>query len=97
MLMTRDKLVEPDRQRRDPTLARVRTSGVSYNDLSRICLEAVRQWPGCESVAGIQIIRGDRQKFSVRVTLYGKAEKRVADRAIKCVEREMCRHFHLME
>ena len=78
-------------------MPRVRTSGVSYNDLRRICLEAVRQWPGCETLAGIQIIRGANQKFSVRVTLYGKAEKRVADRAIRCVEREMSRHFHLVE
>jgi len=76
---------------------RGRTSGITYNDLRRMCLEAVKQWPGCESITGIQIIRGASLKFSVRVTLYGRSEKRVADRAIRCVEREMSRHFHLLE
>jgi hypothetical protein len=33
--------------------------------------------------------------FSVRVTLYGKANKKIADRAINCVQREKRRHFHL--
>jgi hypothetical protein len=76
---------------------RTKTTGVIYSDLRRMCLEAVKQWPGCETIAGIQIIRGANQKFSVRVTLYGKSEKRIADRAIRCVEREMSRHFHLLE
>ena len=76
---------------------RARTVGVVYSDLRRACLEAVRQWPGCEAIAGIQIIRGVNRKFSIRVTLYGKSDKRIADRAIRCVEREMSRHFHLLD
>jgi hypothetical protein len=60
------------------------------------CLEAVRQWPGCETVGGIQINRGNTPVgFSVRVTIYGKADKKTADRAIICVQREKRRHFHL--
>ena len=35
--------------------------------------------------------------FSVRVTLYGKADKKLADRAIRFVQREKRRHFHLKE
>jgi hypothetical protein len=31
----------------------------------------------------------------VRVTLYGKADKKIAYRAIICVQREKRRHFHL--
>ncbi len=34
-------------------------------------------------------------RLSVRVTLYGKADKKIADRAIKFVQREKRRHFHL--
>jgi hypothetical protein len=33
--------------------------------------------------------------FSVRVTIYGKADKKIADRAIICAQREKRRHFHL--
>jgi hypothetical protein len=33
--------------------------------------------------------------FEVRVTLYGTANKKIADRAIGCVQREKRRLFHL--
>ena len=70
--------------------------GLSYSALRKECLEAVRQWPGCEDIGGIQIIRDNTPgNFSVRVTLYGKADKKTADRAINCVVREKRRHFHL--
>jgi len=75
-----------------------KTIGLSYGDLRKDCLAAVRQWPGCETVSGIQIIRDNSPAgFSVRVTLYGEAEERVADRAMNCVQREKQRHFHLTE
>jgi len=50
-------------------------------------------------VGGIQIIRGSNRpgSFSVRVTLYGKADKKIADRAIIYIQREKRRHFHLMD
>jgi hypothetical protein len=71
---------------------------MSYGALRKECLEAVRQWPGCETISGIQIIRSNtRVGFSIRVTLYGKADKKTADRAIACVQREKRRHFHLTE
>ena len=76
----------------------VKTVGLSYGVLRKECLEAVRHWPGCETVAGIQIIRDNTPGgFSVRVTLYGKADERIADRAISCVQREKRRQFHLTE
>jgi hypothetical protein len=75
-----------------------KTVGVRYADLRRDCLEAVRQWPGCETVSGIQIIRSNRRSgFSVRITLYGQADQSIADRAVMYVEREKRRRFHLLE
>ena len=79
-------------------MAKSGTVGLSYGALRRECLEAVRQWPGCETVGGIQIIRDTTPGgFSVRVTLYGKADRKIADRAIGCVQREKRRHFHLTD
>jgi hypothetical protein len=77
-------------------MAKSVTTGLSYGDLRKECLDAVRQWPGCETIGAIHIVRDKTPgAFSVRVTLYGKAEKRIADRAINCVQREKRRHFHL--
>ncbi len=78
-------------------MANAITTGMSYAELRKMCLDAVRQWPGCETVTGIQIIRANTGRFSVRITLYGRANKKLADRAINCVQREMRRHFHLIE
>jgi hypothetical protein len=74
------------------------TVELSYAELRKECLEAVRQWPGCETISGIQIIRENTTSgFSVRVTLYGQADKKTANRAIACVQREKRRHFSLTE
>ena len=74
------------------------TAGLKYEALRKECLDAIRQWPGCESVAGIQIIRSNKPGgFSVRVTLYGSANNKLADRATNCVQREKRRHFHLTD
>jgi hypothetical protein len=79
-------------------MVKLKTIGVSYADLRKDCLETVRQWPGCESVSGIQIVRDNSPSgFSVRVTLYGQATKKIADRAMVSVQREKRRHFHLTE
>jgi hypothetical protein len=78
------------------SMAKSATVGLSYGALRKECLDAVRQWPGCETISGIQILRGAIPGgFSVRVTLYGTADKKIADRAISCVQREKRRHFHL--
>jgi hypothetical protein len=80
-------------------MAKPETVGMSYGALRKECLEAVRQWPGCETVSGIQVIRNNTPGgFSVRVTLYGKADQKTADRAaIAFVQREKRRLFHLTE
>ena len=79
-------------------MAKFKTVGLSYGALRKECIEAVRQWPGCETVGGIQIIRSNKPGgFSIRVTLYGKADKKIADRAIIYVQRQKRRHFHLTE
>jgi hypothetical protein len=78
-------------------IARPATSGLNYSSLRMRCLDAVRQWPGCETVSGIRIVRLNNGGFSVHITLYGHAGKRRADRAIGAVEREMRRQFHLSE
>lgn len=78
-------------------MAKLPTVGLSYGALRKECLDAVRQWPGCETVAGIQILRENSPGgFSVRVTLYGEADQKIADRAIGFVQREKRRHFHLI-
>jgi hypothetical protein len=48
---------------------RLVASGLSYAALRKKCLDAIRQWPGCETITGIQIIRQNNGGFSVRVTL----------------------------
>jgi hypothetical protein len=53
------------------------TSGLSYSALRKNCLDAVRQWPGCETVAGVQIIRQNDGRFSVPVTLCGSADRSI--------------------
>jgi len=62
-------------------MVKLKTVGLSYGALRKECLEAVRQWPGCETIGGIQIIRSSAPGgFSVRVTLYGKTDERLPDR-----------------
>ena len=80
-------------------MAKFKTVGLDYTTaLRKECLETVRQWPGCKSIAGIQILRGKRTgSFSVKITLYGNANVKTANRAIVCVQREIQRKFHLMD
>ena len=78
-------------------MSKLSTVGLSYGALRKECLDTVRQWPGCETVAGIQILRENSPGgFSVRVTLYDEAKRKLADRAIRFVQREKRRHFHLI-
>jgi hypothetical protein len=79
-------------------MAKFKTVGISYADLRKRCLEAIRQWPGCQTVSGIQIIRENSPAgFSVSITLYGEADVKIADRAMIYIEREQRRLFHLMD
>jgi hypothetical protein len=75
-----------------------KTIGISYGALRKECLQEIRLWPGCQTVAGIQIVRDNSPAgFSIRVTLYGKADPKIADRAMNCIQREKRRQYHLIE
>ncbi|MDB5615894.1 hypothetical protein [Tardiphaga sp.] len=63
--------------------------------LAKECLEAIRLWPGCETVKEIGILANGPSDFLVRVIEYGAAVKRKADRAALCVQREKSRAYHL--
>jgi len=71
---------------------------IRYDALRKECLDAIRHWPGCETVTGIQLIRDSSPAgFLVKITLYGRADKKIADRAMICVQREKRRHYRLIE
>jgi hypothetical protein len=75
----------------------VRTK-IKYSELRRICLADIRQWPGCETVAGLQLVRNASPSgFSLTITLYGLADKKTADRAKGFVERVTRRQYQLVE
>jgi len=79
-------------------MGKSQTVGLSYGALRKECLDALKQWPGCETVGAIQIIREKNPgTFSVRVTLYGQADRKTADRAINFVQREKRRLYHLTD
>jgi hypothetical protein len=71
------------------------TSGITRADLTRDCLRELRLWPGCETVEGLAVLADGRDKFTVHVVEYGLAKKHIADRALRYIQREKLRHFHL--
>lgn len=58
------------------------TQGIDVERAKRDCLLAVEDWPGCETVAEIGIVRGELG-FTLSVLNYGAAETRLADRAVR--------------
>ena len=80
-------------------MAKAQTVGLKYEALRKECLDAVRQWPGCETVGAIRIIRKKTPpgSFSSQITLYGKAPKKTADRASSYVQRQKRQYFHLRD
>jgi hypothetical protein len=71
------------------------TVGISRADLTRDCLQQLRLWPGCETVQGIAVLGNVGGKFTVHVVDYGSAKKNLADRALRCIQREKQRRYHL--
>jgi len=71
------------------------TTGITREDLTRECLRELQLWPGCEAVEGVAVLMNDHGKFTVHVVGYGPAKKRIADRALGCIQREKARRFHL--
>ena len=71
------------------------TFGITREDLTRDCLKDLRLWPGCETVEGLAVLVTGGGKFTVHVVEYGTAKKKNADRALRCIQREKRRNFHL--
>jgi hypothetical protein len=71
------------------------TTPISRAELSRESLEDLRGWPGCERVVSVGVLSAPHDRFILRVIQYGLAEKRLADRAIRFIEREKLRQYHL--
>jgi hypothetical protein len=71
------------------------TTGITRSDLTQECLRELRLWPGCETVEDVAILADTGGKFAVRVVAYGLAKKKNADRALRCIQREKARRFHL--
>jgi hypothetical protein len=63
--------------------------------LTRDCLRDLRLWPGCETVEGVAVLADGRGKFTVHVVEYALTKKHIADRALRFIQREKLRHFHL--
>lgn len=72
------------------------TSGIDADRLKSDCLRAVKQWPGCETVSEVVVIRGVRGRFNLAVVNYGVAQKKFADRAVRAFQNEVRRHHHLI-
>jgi hypothetical protein len=70
--------------------------GITREALTRECLQELRLWRGCETVAGLAVLGGTGGKFTVHVAEYGIASKRIADRAIRYIQREKLRKFRLI-
>ena len=70
------------------------TVGIGRADLAR-GLREVRLWSGCETVEEVGVLGDLRGVFSIHVINYGVAKKAVADRAIRCIQREKLRQYRL--
>lgn len=70
-------------------------SGLDRTTLALACLADLRAWPGCETVVSVGILADAGGRFLVRVIDYGTSNKRLADRAVRCVERERQRRCYL--
>jgi hypothetical protein len=71
------------------------TIAIGRANLVRDCLAELRLWPACETVASVGVLAGERGKFTAHVIDYGLAKKKGADRALRCIQKEKARHFHL--
>jgi hypothetical protein len=72
------------------------TVGINRAHLTRDCLQQIQLWPGCETVQELGILGDLQGKFSLHVIGYGAANKKLANRAVRCIQREKLRHYHLI-
>jgi hypothetical protein len=70
-------------------------AAISRADLARECLEELHMWPGCESVVSVAVLSAASDRFTLHVVEYGTAPKKLADRALRCIEREKLRFYSL--
>lgn len=70
-------------------------SGLDRSSLALACLYDLRAWPGCETVVSVGILAEAGGRFLVRVIDYGASNKRLADRAVRVIERERQRRYYL--
>ena len=68
------------------------TTAIDRKELARICLEEVRLWPGCEMTGVLSV---PPYRFKLRVIEYGTASTKLADPALRAIEREKLRAYHL--
>jgi hypothetical protein len=77
-------------------MARIRsTTEVNRAELARISLEEVRLWPGCEGIISVGVLQSGSERFVLRIAEYGAVPKKLADRAIRVIERDKLRRYHL--
>ena len=72
-----------------------RLAVITREDLRQECLRELRLWPGCETVEDVAVLADTGGKFAVTVVAYGLSKKKNADRAVRCLQREKARRFHL--
>jgi hypothetical protein len=68
---------------------------ISRQDLTQGCLQELHLWPGCETVQSLGVLGDLHGRFTVHVIDYGLASKYVADRAVRCIQREKSRQYRL--
>jgi hypothetical protein len=68
---------------------------ISRDTLAAICLHEIRMWPRCETVVSVGVLAALDDRFMLRVIEYGETKKNLADRALRCIEREKLRHYCL--
>ena len=71
------------------------TTAIGREDLARDRLQELRMWPGCETVGTVHGLGERRDRFAVRVIDYELATRRLADRALRCIQREKLRRYRL--
>lgn len=77
-------------------MARARnTRAIDRAELARVCLQEIRQWPGCEGVVSIGVLAAPSDRFTLRVIEYGMVQTKRADRALRAIERLKLQEFHL--
>ena len=71
------------------------TIEISREKLAGDRLKQIWQWPGCQDIRSVGVLGDLRGGFTIHVTDYGSVKIKLADRAVRCIQREQQRHHHL--